>query len=86
VPTVLKWRGWIFLFYSADWRELFYSADWREPPHVHARKGRQEAKFWLSDCSVAASRRVSHHELGALQRKVREQQEPFLESWHAHFR
>jgi hypothetical protein len=76
MPTVLRWRGWIFLFYSADW--------W-EPPHVHARKGRQEAKFWLSDCSVAAVRRVPHHEVTALQQKVREYQAEFLEKWHAHF-
>jgi hypothetical protein len=76
VATVLRWKGWIFLFYSADWRE---------PPHVHAPKGRREAKFWLDDCSIAASRRVAQHELAALQRKVQEQRERFLESWHAHF-
>ena len=76
MPTVLRWEGWIFLFYSADWRE---------PPHVHARKGRREVKFWLSDCSIAASRRVSHHQLAVLQRKVQEHREGFLEGWHAHF-
>jgi hypothetical protein len=76
VPTVLRWQGWIFLFYSADWRE---------PPHVHARKGRQEVNFWLSDCSVAASRRVSQRQLNKLQGKVREHREEFLEHWHAHF-
>ncbi|MGH6900394.1 MAG: DUF4160 domain-containing protein [Geminicoccaceae bacterium] len=64
---------------------LFYSADRREPPHVHARKGRQEVKFWLTDCSVVAVRRVPHHELGALQQRVRQHQAVFLEKWHAHF-
>ena len=62
MPTVLRWRGWIFLFYSADGDE---------PPHVHVRKGRQEAKFWLGDSSVAAIRRVSDRELRALQAPVR---------------
>ncbi len=76
MPTVLKWRGWIFLFYSADWRE---------PPQVHVRKGRQEVKFWLSDCSVAASRRVPQRELGALQQKLRRCRDEFLEKWHARF-
>jgi hypothetical protein len=75
MPTVLRWRGWIFLFYSGDWRE---------PPHVHARKGRQEVKFWLSDCSVAVVRRVPQRELSALQ-KVQQYREEFLEKWHAHF-
>jgi hypothetical protein len=64
---------------------LFYSADSREPPHVHARKGRQEAKFWLSDCTVAAVGRVPQHELSTLQRQVRRHQDAFLEKWHAHF-
>jgi len=72
----LRWQGWIFLFYSADWRE---------PPHVHARKGRKEAKFWLSDCSVAAARRVPQHELSASQRKVRQHRDEFMEKWHGPF-
>jgi hypothetical protein len=76
MPTVLRWRGWIFLFYSADWRE---------PPHVHVRKGRQEVKFWLSDRSVAAARRVPQHDLSALQQKMRQYRGEFLEKWHAHF-
>jgi Domain of unknown function (DUF4160) len=76
MPTVLRWQGWIFLFYSADSRE---------PPHVHVRKGRQEAKFWLSDCTVAAVRGLPQHELSALQRQVRRHQYAFLEKWHAHF-
>jgi hypothetical protein len=76
VPTLLRWRGWTFLFYSADWRE---------PPHVHARKGRQEVKFWLRDCSVAVVRRVPQHELSVLQQQVRRHQATFLEKWHAHF-
>ena len=76
MPTILRWKGWTFLFYSADWRE---------PPHVHARKGRQEVKFWLDDCSVAASRRVPHHQLNALQQMVRRHRDEFLERWHEHF-
>lgn len=76
MPTVLRWKGWVFFFYSADWSE---------PPHVHVRKGRQEAKFWLRDGSVALARRVPAHELNLLRDKVVERREAFLESWHAHF-
>ena len=75
MPTILKWRGWAFLFYSADGSG---------PPHVHVRKGRQEVKFWLEDVSVAGARRVPERELRLLQRKVAEQQTSFLEAWHAH--
>lgn len=76
MPTVLRWKGWTFLFYSADSHE---------PPHVHVRMGRREAKFWLSDCTVAANRRVAEHDLNALQKKVAQHRERFLEMWHAHF-
>jgi Domain of unknown function (DUF4160) len=76
MPTVLRWRGWIFLFYSADGEE---------PPHVHVRKGRQEVKFWLADCGVAAMRRVSDRELRVLQAQVRQHRDAFLEGWHEHF-
>lgn len=44
MPTVLRWRGYQFLFYSLDDGE---------PPHIHVRKGRGQAKFWLSDCQLA---------------------------------
>lgn len=76
MPTVLRWKGWIFLFYSADLRE---------PPHVHIRKGRQEVKIWLNDCSIAVARRVPDHELNMLREKVRQHREEFLEKWHEHF-
>ena len=76
MPTVLRWRGWSFLFYSADGDE---------PPHVHVRKGRQEVKLWLHDASVAADRHVSAHELRQLRQQVREHRDMFLEKWHEHF-
>jgi hypothetical protein len=44
MPTVLRWNGYRFFFYSADGDE---------PPHVHVVRGEHEAKVWLSDCSVA---------------------------------
>ena len=39
MPTILRWKGWTFLFYSADWRE---------PPHVHARKGGRKSSSGLT--------------------------------------
>jgi Domain of unknown function (DUF4160) len=73
MPTILRWSF------------LFYSANGSEPPHVHARKGRQEVKFWLHDCSIEASRRLPQRELGLLRQKVMQQQKAFLERCHAHF-
>lgn len=38
MPTILFIRG---------WRLFFYANERREPPHIHARKGDAECKYWL---------------------------------------
>ena len=38
MPTILLIRG---------WRLFFYSNEREEPPHIHARKGDAECKYWL---------------------------------------
>jgi len=38
MPTILHIRG---------WRLFFYMNERNEPPHIHARKGDMECKYWL---------------------------------------
>ena len=38
MPTILLIRG---------WRLFFYANERNEPPHIHARKGDAECKYWL---------------------------------------
>ena len=38
MPTILFIRG---------WRLFFYANERSEPPHIHARKGGAECKYWL---------------------------------------
>jgi hypothetical protein len=38
MPTILYIRG---------WRLFFYTNERDEPPHIHARKGDAECKYWL---------------------------------------
>jgi len=38
MPTILYIRG---------WRLFFYTNERNEPPHIHARKGDVECKYWL---------------------------------------
>jgi Domain of unknown function (DUF4160) len=38
MPTIL---------YLDGWRLFFYSNERNEPPHIHARKGDVECKYWL---------------------------------------
>lgn len=38
MPTILVIRG---------WRLFFYANERNEPPHIHARKGDADCKYWL---------------------------------------
>jgi hypothetical protein len=76
MPTVLRWRGYRFSFYSRE-------PD--EPPHVHVVKGGAQAKFWLADCSLARTVGFADHELTRIAVKVRQERERFLKAWHDFF-
>ena len=67
------------------YRLFFYSSDGREPPHVHVRRDRAMAKFWLNPVRLASSRRFDDHELRELQRTVEENRLRILEAWNEHF-
>ena len=67
------------------YRFFFYSAEGREPPHVHVRRGRATAKFWLNPVRLARSRRIGDHELLAIRKIVEENQDRILEAWNEHF-
>jgi hypothetical protein len=71
MPTVLRWQGYKFFFYSADGRE---------PPHVHVTKSEKEAKIWLGDLVLALNMGYSAKELNVILTKTREEQEALLEA------
>jgi hypothetical protein len=64
---------------------FFYSSEGNEPPHVHVRRDRATAKFWLDPVRLAGSRRFSDHELRDLEKTIEEHQPRILEAWNAHF-
>jgi hypothetical protein len=76
MPTLLRWRGYRFFFYSAD--------GW-EPAHVHVVKDGKEAKLWLNDVSVAVNLGYSARELNEIIRKTREERAVFMEAWNGSF-
>ena len=76
MPTLLRWKGYRFFFYSAD--------GW-EPPHLHVVKDGCEAKIWLNDLSVAINMGYSARELSEIVRKTREERDTFLEAWSGYF-
>ena len=76
MPTLLRWKGYRFFFYSAD--------GW-EPSHIHVVKDSKEAKLWLNDLNVAVNLSYSARELGEIIRKSREHRVAFQEAWNDHF-
>ena len=76
MPTLLRWKGHRFFFYSAD--------TW-EPPHIHVYKDGKEAKIWLHDLTVAVNLGFASQELNEVVRKTRDMKDAFLEAWNDHF-
>ena len=76
MPTLLRWKGYRFFFYSAD--------GW-EPPRVHVVKDGREAKIWLRDISVAVNLGFSARDLNEIIGAARENQTAFMEAWNDYF-
>jgi hypothetical protein len=75
MPTVLR---------IGPYRIGFYSRENNEPPHVHVRRDRFHAKYWLDPVELAENKRFSPHELTIIRAIVAEHREQLLEAWHEH--
>ncbi|MCR4377280.1 MAG: DUF4160 domain-containing protein [Rhodospirillales bacterium] len=79
MPTVLRQNGFRFFFYSDE-------GDPREPPHIHARRGRDEAKFWLCPgVFLAYNDGFDARTLSQLQKLIEQFRDEFERAWHEHF-
>jgi hypothetical protein len=68
------------------YRFFFWSRENNEPPHVHVRRDRLEAKFWLDPIvELAQNWGFSPHELNVVRRHIEEHRQVLLESWNEHF-
>ena len=76
MPTLLRWNGYRFFFYSAD--------GW-EPAHIHIEKSGCQAKIWLNNLAVAVNLGYSAKELNEIIRKARENRDVFQEAWNDYF-
>jgi Domain of unknown function (DUF4160) len=76
MPTVLRDGAYAFVFFSSDRGE---------PPHIHVKRDRQIAKFWLDPVALAKNRGFSEHELNDIGRLVRQHRSFLLEAWHEYF-
>jgi hypothetical protein len=76
MPTVLRQGPYSFVFFSSDGAE---------PPHVHAKRDRQVAKYWLEPIELAKNRGFAEHELNQIERVIYENQPVLIEAWHDYF-
>ncbi len=76
MPTVLR---------EGPYRFFFVSLDAPEPPHVHVRRERMVAKFWLDPVVLERQGGFRAHELAEIGRLVRQHREALLEAWNEFF-
>ncbi|MDF5724294.1 MAG: DUF4160 domain-containing protein [Rhizonema sp. PD37] len=76
MPTVLQVGPYSFIFFSSDRGE---------PPHIHVKRDKQIAKFWLDPISLEKNRGLKEHELNQIARLVEEYQTVLLDAWHDYF-
>ena len=76
MPTVLRWNGYRFYFFSNEGTE---------PAHIHVDRAGSTAKFWLEDGSLARNIGFSGRELAELSAKVRAERTTFQEAWRGYF-
>ena len=72
MPVILRLKG--FSFY-------YVMFDLDEPVHVHVRKGRNEAKFWVDPLRLAWNRGYRSHELNDIERLIIANRELSVKSW-----
>jgi hypothetical protein len=79
MPNILLWKGYRFFFYSNEGKPL-------EGRHIHIRKDKIVAKFWLDpEPSLASCWGMTSNELNGLEYVVRENVALFRSKWDERF-
>lgn len=79
MPVIFRWSGCRFHFYSDEGNP-------REPVHIHVRRGRDNAKFWLHpEVRVAYNKGFSPREQSELIRAVEARRDEIERVWNDHF-
>jgi hypothetical protein len=79
MPTILRYKGYRFFFYSNE-------GDPTEPLHVHIRKDKNVAKFWLEPVvALADSYSMNPQELNKLQKVVENNAKLIKSAWYEYF-
>jgi hypothetical protein len=76
-PTVLQ---------SGPYRFFFFSSDRNESAHVHVKRDRKIAKFWLAPVRIAYNYGFSETELNRIVGIVRKHEAALSKAWHDYFK
>ncbi len=76
MPTVLRVGSYSFVFFSSDRGD---------PVHIHVKRERHVAKFWLEPVELAKNLGFAHHEVNEIERLVTKHRDFLIEAWHEYF-
>lgn len=76
MPTVLRVAGYRFFFVSLDRSE---------PAHIHVKREKKVAKFWLDPVVLERAGGFSRVEINKILKLVQEHREHLLERWYEFF-
>ena len=76
-PTVLQ---------SGPYRFFFFSSDRNEPKHVHIKRDRKLAKFWLAPARMAYNYGFNRAESNRIAALVRKHEAALSKAWHESFK
>jgi len=74
--------------HPAEWTVslFFFSSDRNEPTHVHVKRDRRLAKFWLAPVRMAYNYGFSQVELKRLAALVQKHETALSKAWHEYFK
>jgi Domain of unknown function (DUF4160) len=76
MPTIIR---------IGPYRFAFYSKENNEPPHIHVKRDRCSAKFWLEPVKLATNGGFAAHELNVVRKLVQANQQRLTKAWNGHF-
>ena len=69
---------------EGPYRFPFYSDEGSEPPHIHVRRDRNQAKFWLEPITISKNAEFNEPELNRIAGIIERNKAPMLEKWNEH--
>ena len=76
MPTALRYGPYAFVFFSSNGVE---------PLHIHVKRDRAIAKYWLEPVKLATNRGFKNAELRKIGKLVQRFRLQLIEAWHDYF-